>query len=131
MASQRLTELARHYLKMVDTPDGYLSTDERSAERSNAHDAMMNAMTEEKMPFNSRYEARWIARWILAQNLGEDTITALPETRLMFLKARTTNGTPEIIYDMPPDDNKPGYMPVWIVVLPFTEQPFIAERNLA
>lgn len=116
MASQRLTELARAYLKMVDTPDGYLSTDERSAERTNAHDAMMNAMTEEKIPFNSRYEARWIARWILS---GYE-LPELPDARLMFAKPRSSNGTTELIYDVPPDDNRHGYIPVWVLIQPFT-----------
>jgi len=121
MASRRLTELARQYLSIVDSGDPERQLDERT----NAHDAMMDAMQAEGIPFNSRFEARWIARWLVKNNSPVET----PTMQVMFVKGLYANGVPEIIYNIPPEDNQSGYQPVLVVVLPFTLQTPVYERN--
>lgn len=61
-ASAALCELARHYLEIVDNGDPMRQGDERTR----AHEALMDAMQAERIPFNARWEARWIARWLLS-----------------------------------------------------------------
>lgn len=60
--SARLLELARRYLEIVDSG---VET-RQGEERTQAHEALMDAMEAERIPFNARWEARWIARWLLS-----------------------------------------------------------------
>lgn len=60
--SAALLELARRYLEIVDSGDAIQQGDERTR----AHEALMDAMQAERIPFNARWEARWIARWLLS-----------------------------------------------------------------
>lgn len=61
-ASPKLRELARQYLEIVDSGD----ESRQGEERTLAHEALMDAMEAERIPFNARWEARWIARWLLS-----------------------------------------------------------------
>lgn len=60
--SQQLLDLARRYLEIVDSGDAM----RQGKERTPAHEALMDVMQAEHIPFNARWEARWIARWLLS-----------------------------------------------------------------
>jgi hypothetical protein len=122
--SPQTLELARRYLSIVDVGE----PEQQGAERQQMHEALLDAFERERIPFHSRFEARWIARWLLAR---DRTPTAeLPDTVLMFAKQNTHNGAPEELFFTPPDDNRAGLMPVMVVVMPFTMQPFVTDRSV-
>ena len=60
--SETLLERAREYLAIVDGGD----TSRQGQERTLAHEALMDALKAEHIPFNARWEARWIARWLVS-----------------------------------------------------------------
>lgn len=62
-----LLELCRAYLAIVDSGD----ETRQGAERTAAHDAMMETMRGAGIPFDARWEARWIARYLLAVDAGQ------------------------------------------------------------
>lgn len=76
--SARVLELARHYLEIVDSGD----ETRQGEERTQAHEALMDAMEAERIPFNARWEARWIARWLLSGARAGDG----KHTTIMFAK---------------------------------------------
>lgn len=76
--SVRLVNLAQHYLEIVDSGD----ETRQGEERTRAHEALMDAMEAERIPFNARWEARWIARWLLS---GEQ-VSDGKQTTIMFAK---------------------------------------------
>lgn len=61
-ASESLLQRAREYLAIVDSGDPTRQGEERTA----AHEALMDAMQAERIPFNARWEARWVARWLVS-----------------------------------------------------------------
>lgn len=77
-SNSELLEAARRYLEIVDSGDETRQGDERTQ----AHEALMDAMEKARIPFNARWEARWIARWVLA-----DTVVSNGKhTTVMFAK---------------------------------------------
>lgn len=50
--SSQLLELARRYLELVDSGDETRQGDERTQ----AHEALMDAMQAERIPFNARWD---------------------------------------------------------------------------
>lgn len=76
--SATLLERARHYLDIVDSGD----ETRQANERTQAHEALMDAMEAEHIPFNARWEARWIARWVLA----DVAVSEGKHTTIMFAK---------------------------------------------
>lgn len=79
----RLLELCRAYLAIVDSGDAT----RQGAERTAAHDAMMDQMEREGIPFNARWEARWIARYWLAVDAGQLAAVANgTHTKIMWAK---------------------------------------------
>lgn len=122
--SPTLIEVAKSYLAMVDEPDGHMGTPERDAERTLAHEALMDELEDARIPFSSRFEARWIARWLASGHCEMD----YPEPRVMWAGEKFYRG--DILYANPPDDNKAGMQPVMVIIMPFTYQPFVSERNL-
>ena len=124
--TDELKELATEYLEMVDEPGGHTDTPERDAERTVAHEALMDGMERCGIPFNSRWEARWIARWIS----GDWTdFSKFPTTQLMFGHV-LPNGKIDKMFITPPDDNKERLTPMVVIAIRFDNQPMNAERNL-
>lgn len=121
--SDNLRDLAKTYLAMCDEPDEHIGTPERDAERTAAHEAMMDAMQAENIPFNARYEARWMARWLLSGN--EIDFKFQPD---VFWVNPTT--TPQMIRYFPPEDNRQGWVPCILTLLPITNQNPTFDRNL-
>ena len=119
--SIELLKLATEYLAIVDSGD----ESRQGEERTLAHDALLDQMEKERIPFNARYVARWIARWMLKGSTEPNVRGAT----VMFARLNKHNGVPEQLYFNPPDDNKEGLTPVVMVLLPFTFQPFVTERN--
>lgn len=66
--SAKLLALCRAYLAIVDSGDETRqgNSDSYESARTAAHDAMMEQMQREGIPFNARWEARWMARYLLA-----------------------------------------------------------------
>jgi len=118
-----LITLAKNYLSIVDSGDPERQGDERTA----AHEALMDEMQRLKIPFYARYEARWIARWLVQRD--SQPVTELPELKVMFAKPNEFNGIVEELHDIPPDDNKAGYMPVLVTILSLSLAQPIYERN--
>ena len=75
MATNRTIELARHYLAIVDSGDESL----QGEPRTNAHEALMDAMTDEGIAFANRVEARELARRLL-----ETPATFEPRSTVMW-----------------------------------------------
>ena len=121
--TSELIESVRKYIEIVDSGDESRQGDERTS----AHEELMDIFEKSKIPFNSRFEARWIARWILKT----DSLPSmeLPDTKIMFAKQNEYNGTAVELRDIPPDDNKEGWMPVMVFLLPFEFQPYKADRS--
>lgn len=76
--SAELLDLARRYLEIVDSGD----KTRQGEERTQVHEALMEAMEAEHIPFNARWEARWIARWLLSGAPVRDG----KHTTIMFAK---------------------------------------------
>jgi len=106
--SARLLELARRYLEIVDSGD----ETRQGEERTQAHEALMDAMEAERIPFNARWEARWIARWLLSGAQVSDG----KHTTIMFAKIPARYDTGE-------------YDPVRDGVLELTRFPFKDEAD--
>jgi hypothetical protein len=119
----RLLELSRAYLSIVDGGD----PDRQGGERTAAHEALMDELESEGIPFYARYEARWIARWLVQKD--SMPVTELPELKVMFAKPNEYNGIVEELYDIPPSDNRLGYMPVLVTILPLSLAQPVYERN--
>lgn len=119
--SDKLFDLIRAYLDIVDNG----TETDQGEKRTIAHEAMMDEMEKRRIPFNSRFEARWIARSLMAQKEVN-----LPQTRLMFARRNKHNGLVMDLHFIPQDDNKEGLMPVMVVILPFTNQPFVTDRSV-
>jgi len=66
--SKELLARAREYLAIVDSGDRTRQGEERTL----AHEALMDAMKDEHIPFNARWEARWIARWLVSGGFASD-----------------------------------------------------------
>lgn len=82
-SSPELLELARAYLEIVDSGDSSRQGDERTR----AHEALMDAMEAERIPFNARWEARWIARWLLlatSAGTGKNTTIMFARVPMRF-----------------------------------------------
>jgi hypothetical protein len=123
--SEQLLERAKAYISMVDEPDGHMGTPERDAERTAAHEALMDEMERCNIPFSSRFEARWIARWIVAQH--QPKFDSTPS--LLWAKPNGDNEWFREIRHVPPQDNREGWIPVVVTLQPLTEQPPVFERN--
>jgi len=123
--SDELTERAQIYLSMVDEADGHIGIPERDAERSEAHEQLMNELERCGIPFNSRFEARWIARWILSDN--KPNLESTPA--LYWAKPNGDNDWFKELRHIPPDDNKEGWIPVMITYVPLDVQEAVFERN--
>lgn len=81
--SAHLLKECRAYLAIVDSGD----ETRQGAERTAAHDAMMETMRREGIPFDARWEARWIARYLLAVDAGQLPRGAPGEhTKIMWAK---------------------------------------------
>ena len=106
--STKLFELARRYLEIVDSGD----ETRQGEERTQAHEALMDAMEAERIPFNARWEARWIARWLLSSAPVSDG----KHTTIMFAKTPARYDTGE-------------YDPVRDGVLELTTFPFRDEDD--
>lgn len=106
--SAKLLELARSYLEIVDSGDETRQGDERTQ----AHEALMDAMQAERIPFNARWEARWIARWLLTGT----SVSADKHTTIMFAQIPTRYDASE-------------YDPVRDGVLELTSFPFRDEND--
>lgn len=93
--SANMLELARRYLEIVDSGD----ETRQGKERTQAHEALMDAMQAERIPFNARWEARWIARWLLSGVPVSDG----KHTTIMFAKipARYDTGEYDPVRDGP------------------------------
>ncbi|MBI4675118.1 MAG: hypothetical protein HY741_26045 [Chloroflexi bacterium] len=107
-AEVELIQRAKIYLAMVDEPDGHAGTPERDAERTAAHERLMDEMERCGIPFSSRYEARWIARWLISQHQPHFDSTRT----LMWAKPNGDNEWFKEIRHAPPQDNKEGWIPV-------------------
>ena len=123
--SPELLERAKIYLAMVDEPDGHTGTLERNAERTAAHERLMDEMEQCGIPFNSRFEARWIARWIVAQH--QPKFDSTPS--LLWAKPNGDNEWFKEIRHVPPEDNKEGWIPIVVTLQPLSSHPTIFERN--
>lgn len=106
--SPRLLELAGRYLEIVDSGD----ESRQGAERTRAHEALMDEMEAERIPFNARWEARWIARWLLSGT----TVRAGKNTTIMFAQ-------------VPARFDSQEYDPVRDGVLELTISPFQDEED--
>lgn len=106
--SARLLELARRYLEIVDSG---VET-RQGEERTLAHEALMDAMEAERIPFNARWEARWIARWLLSGT----RVSNGKHTTIMFARIPARYDTRE-------------YDPVRDGVLELTSFPFRDEDD--
>lgn len=106
--SATLLERARHYLEIADSGD----KTRQGQERTQAHEALMDAMQAEHIPFNARWEARWIARWLLA----DVAVSEGKHTTIMFAK-------------IPARYDKGEYDPVRDGVLELTSFPFRDEDD--
>ncbi len=123
--SAELLERAKDYLAMVDEPDGHTGTRERNAERTAAHERLMDEMEQCNIPFHSRFEARWIARWLVAQH--QPNFDSTPS--LLWAKPNGDNEWFKEIRHVPPEDNKEGWIPVVVTLQPLSSHPTIFERN--
>lgn len=135
--SAKLLELARSYLEIVDSGDETRQGDERTQ----AHEALMDAMQAERIPFNARWEARWIARWLLS---GASLSTG-KHTTIMFaqIPARYAKGEYDPVRDgvleltsfpfpNEDDERKRGgrYVPVLVTIEPLHDyEGATYERN--
>ena len=82
-AGAHLLELCRAYLAIVDSGD----ETRQGAERTAAHEAMMEQMTRDGIPFDARWEARWIARYLLAVASGQlPRVAQGAHTKIMWAK---------------------------------------------
>lgn len=122
--SEKLKELAKTYLAMVDEPDEHMGTPERDAERTAAHEALLDTMEAENVPFNSRFEARWMARWLLSGN-EFDRFSFQPDVYWI-----DPTSAVKTLRHSPPDDNREGWIPVIAFVLPIENQKATYFRNV-
>lgn len=123
--SDELVSRAKTYLAMVDEPDGHIGTFERDAERTEAHERLMDEMEKCAIPFNSRFEARWIARWIVTQQLPHlDSTPAL-----VWAKPNGDNEWFKEIRHVPPEDNRQGWIPLVVTFQPLSSYAPVFERN--
>jgi len=106
--SPKLLGLARQYLEIVDSGD----PSRQGEERTHAHEALMDAMEAERIPFNARWEARWIARWLLSGRV----VASGKNTTIMFAQ-------------VPVRYNAQTYDPVKDGVLELTISPFQDEDD--
>ena len=123
--SDELIQRAKDYLAMVDEPDGYTGTPERDAERTEAHERLMDEMERCNIPFPSRFEARWIARWIVAQH--RPNFDSSPS--LLWAKPNGDNDWFKEIRHVPPADNREGWIPIVVKFEPLSSLGTIYERN--
>ncbi len=106
--SKKLLVLAQNYLEIVDSGDEARQRDERTE----AHEALMDAMQAEGIPFNARWEARWIGRWLLSAN----SVGAGKHTTIMFAQVPRRYDAGE-------------YDPIRDGVLQLTSTPFANESE--
>lgn len=110
---------------MVDEADDHMGTPERDAERTAAHEALMDEMERSGIPFHSRFEAKWIARWIVARH--ETHFDSTPS--LLWAKPNGDNEWFKEIRHVPPQDNKEGWIPILVMYQPLTNHAPVFERN--
>lgn len=123
--SAELLQRAKIYLALVDEPDGHSSTPERDAERTAAHERLMDEMERCGFSFNSRYEARWIARWLVSEHQPHfDSASSV-----MWAKPNGENEWFKEIRHVPPEDNKAGWIPVVVRFEPLSNLGSVYERN--
>ncbi len=130
--SARLLELCRAYLTMVDEPDGHTSTPERDAERTAAHNALIEQLREEDfIGTTNRVQARWLARYFAQTDFLQTHRIAPREGRTLLFWRVTSEPLYPKLESFPPfaeHEERAAlafYRPVWVKVNAF----FKEEKN--
>ena len=127
--SARLLELCRAYLTMVDEPDGHTSTPERDAERTAAHNALIEQLREEDfIGTPNRVQARWLARYFAQTDFLQTHRIAPREGRTLLFWRVTSEPLYPKLESFPPfaeHEERAAlafYRPVWVKVNAFFKE---------
>lgn len=127
--SAHLLELCRTYLAMVDEPDGHTATAERNAERTAAHNALIEQMCDEDfLGTPNRVQARWLARYFVQTDfLATHRIVPREGRTLLFWRV-TSEPTYPKLEPFPPFAEQEEraalafYQPVWVKLNAFFKE---------
>lgn len=116
--SNEIKELSQTYIGMCNEQDAHTGTEERDAERTKTHNALIGAMNQAGLGLPHRVQVRQLARYILANDLKD--LAQKPENGILMFRKRGTN---VLDYLIPFEEQSEEiamklYEPVWVQITP-------------